>query len=312
MNPSRTSRPTDVSSRLAQSLLAGLILAFDGLPAIGFEGESGTSKAPGRADVGPVAAEENVRRHGVFENTLGMRFVPVKVGSETVHFSVWETRVRDYQAYANAASGVDGSWKNPVFKGQAITPVDTCPVVNVSWEDAQKFAAWLTDKERREGRIPASARYRLPTDEEWSWAVGIGDREGSGSPKQKDMQLKDVYPWGTQFPPPARSGNYADRAMKSAFPDFGAIDGYEDGHATTAPVGTFPASASGLHDLGGNVWEWCEDFYDGQSGARVLRGGSWGLYVRGILLSSGRFNGSADARDGGIGFRLVLDGVPVR
>jgi formylglycine-generating enzyme required for sulfatase activity len=146
-----------------------------------------------------------------------MRFVPVKVGSETVHFSIWETRVRNYQAYANSATGVDGLWKSPTFKGQAVTPVDTCPVVYVSWDDAQKFAAWLTDKERREGRIPASARYRLPTDAEWSWAVGIGDREGSGSPKQKDEQLKDVYPWGTQFPPPARAGNYVDRAAKSAF-----------------------------------------------------------------------------------------------
>ena len=96
------------------------------------------------------------------------------------------------------------------------------------------------------------------------------------------------------------------------FPDLGAIDSYEDGHATTAPVGTFPASASGLYDLGGNVWEWCEDFYDGQSGARVLRGGSWLNNVRGFLLSSNRNNNSADNRNDNIGFRLVLVGVPVR
>ena len=92
MNPSRISRPKDVSSRLAQSLLAGLILAIERLPAIGFEAESGTSKAPGRAEVAPVAALENLRRHGVFENSLGMRFVPVKVGSETVDFSICSRR----------------------------------------------------------------------------------------------------------------------------------------------------------------------------------------------------------------------------
>jgi len=101
-------------------------------------------------------------------------------------------------------------------------------------------------------------------------------------------------------------------AAKSAFSDFGVIDGYEDGHATTAPVGTFPASASGLYDLGGNVWEWCEDFYDGQSGARVLRGGSWYGYGRGDLLSSGRNGLPADFRGDGVGYRLVLVGVPVR
>jgi hypothetical protein len=245
-----------------------------------------------------------------FVNSLGMNFIPVS-GTEVL-FSIWETRVRDYQAYANSVSGVDGSWKHPDFHGQAVTPVDTCPVVKVSWDDARKFAAWLTDKDRREGRIPASARYRLPTDAEWSWAVGIGDREASGSPRQKNMQLKEVYPWGTQFPPPAKAGNYADRAAKSAFSDFAVIDGYQDGHATTAPVGTFTASASGLHDLGGNVWEWCEDFYDGESGARALRGGSWGYHVQYGLLSSYRLSLSPEFRLDRIGFRLVLVGGPVR
>jgi formylglycine-generating enzyme required for sulfatase activity len=250
-------------------------------------------------------------RPGAFENTLGMRFVPVQVGAETVHFSIWETRVQDYQAYANSTSGVDGSWRNPVFGRQAVTPVQTCPVVNVSWSSAQKFAAWLTEKERREGRIPASARYRLPTDTEWSWAVGIGDRESSGSPKQKDGQLRDFHPWGLQFPPSARAGNYADRAAKSAFSNWTVIEGYEDGHVTTAPVGSFPASDSGLHDLGGNVWEWCEDFYDGQSGAHVLRGGAWNRIGRDDLLSSYR-RSSGDTRLDDVGFRLVLVGVPVR
>ncbi len=77
-------------------------------------------------------------------------------------------------------------------------------------------------------------------------------------------------------------------------------------------MGTFPASASGVYDLGGNVWEWCEDFYDGQSGARVLRGGSWFIIGRGYLLSSSRIIGSADGRNVDVGFRLVLVGVPVR
>ena len=77
-------------------------------------------------------------------------------------------------------------------------------------------------------------------------------------------------------------------------------------------MGTFPASASGLYDLGGNVWEWCEDFYEGQSGARVLRGGSWSNRAPVLLLSSGRFRFSADGRGDFLGFRVVLVGVPVR
>jgi len=98
-----------------------------------------------------------------FVNTLGMPFVPVK-GTE-VAFCIWETRVKEYAA-ANA--GVGGRWKNPPFKQS-----DTYPVVNVSWEDAQAFCAWLTKKELAEGKIKAGQKYRLPTDAEWSVAVGL-------------------------------------------------------------------------------------------------------------------------------------------
>ena len=83
-----------------------------------------------------------------FTNTLGMKFVPVP-GTE-VAFCIWETRVKDYAAYAAANAGVDGSWKKPEFK-----QADTHPVVNVNWNDAQAFCAWLTEKELREGKIKA-------------------------------------------------------------------------------------------------------------------------------------------------------------
>jgi len=224
-----------------------------------------------------------------FENSLGMKFVPVP--GATVLFSIWETRVRDYTVYTQATSEVDVSWKNLDFSQ---TP--THPVVNVSWDDAKRFCVWLTEKEQQEGKLPAAARYRLPTDSEWSWAVGIGEREGTGTPREKGRKLKTIYPWGTQWPPPKGAGNYD--------PSLGT-----DSFDHTSPVGSFAANPQGLFDLGGNVWEWCEDFLDGASGSHVLRGGSWNFSGAGHLLSSYRNGGEPTARSGGIGFRCVLADV---
>ena len=108
-----------------------------------------------------------------------------------------------------------------------------------------------------------------------------------------------AYPWGKDWPPPEKAGNYAQSL---------AVDIYQ----YTSPVGSFGVNPQGLFDLGGNVWEWCEDRFAGQGEARVLRGGSWNSNVRGLLLSSDRSDGSADLRGVSLGFRLVLDGVPVR
>ncbi|MDP6129087.1 MAG: SUMF1/EgtB/PvdO family nonheme iron enzyme, partial [Planctomycetota bacterium] len=176
-----------------------------------------------------------------FVNTLGMKFVPVP-GTE-VQFCIWETRVKDYAAYAAANAGVDASWKNPF--GDGFKQPDTHPVENVSWEDAQAFCAWLTKKELAEGKIKAGQKYRLPTDAEWSVAVGLGKEKG-GTPEEKSEGIEDVYPWGKEWPPPKGVGNY-NQDLK--------VDNFK----YTSPVGSFAANKFGLHDLGGNVWEWCED-----------------------------------------------------
>jgi len=222
-----------------------------------------------------------------FTNTLGMKFVPVP-GTD-VQFCIWETRVKDYAAYAAANAGVDARWKKPGFKQE-----DTHPVVNVSWEDAQAFCEWLTKKELAEGKIKVGQKYRLPTDAEWSVAVGLGQEKGN-TPKEKSQGIKDVYPWGKGYPPPKEAGNY-NKSLK--------VDKFD----YTSSVGSFAVNKLGLHDMGGNVYEWCEDWYDPAAKTyRVLRGASWGNGSPGTLLSSDR-DLTPVSRFYRIGFRCVLVG----
>ncbi|MEI6782197.1 MAG: SUMF1/EgtB/PvdO family nonheme iron enzyme [Verrucomicrobiota bacterium] len=239
-----------------------------------------------------------------WENTLGMNFVPVP-GTEVL-FCVWETRVKDYAAYVATNSGLDGSWKAPVTEGQKVTPQEQCPVVNVNWDDARAFCKWLTNRERAKGKLSASQSYRLPADWEWSVAVGLNENR-TGAPKDKNAQTPDVYPWGSEYPPRGRAGNYADATAKRSFSSLAVIAGYDDGYATTSPVGSFDGNRYGIYDMGGNVWEWCEDYYDGKSGSRVLRGGSWRYGGSGYLLSSCRNLSPASYRGhNNVGFRCVL------
>jgi formylglycine-generating enzyme required for sulfatase activity len=180
-------------------------------------------------------------------------------------------------------------------------------VCGVSWDDAQAFCAWLTKKEQTEGRLGPNQRYRLPTDAEWSVAVSLEEAPG-GTPQSKDRKIPDVYLWGTQWPPPRGAGNYGGTEARDAnWPsNFSVIEGYNDGYARTSPVGSFAANKFGLCDMGGNVWQWCEDFYDGSSGARVLRGGSFLFEGPDYLLSSYRNRGVAGRRLDYCGFRCVV------
>jgi formylglycine-generating enzyme required for sulfatase activity len=244
---------------------------------------------------GPEPASPTPREEGPprldapWTNSLGMRFAPVP-GTQAL-FSVWDTRVQDYETYALARSEADASWKSPGFEqGPAH------PVVKVSWEDAQGFCRWLTETERAAGLLPPELSYRLPTDAQWSAAVGL-DEPDEGTPKDKDMKIQGVYPWGTEWPPPKGAGNY-DSSLR----------GHD--YARTSPVGSFAANRYGLYDMGGNVSQWCEDWYDTDRQNRVLRGGSWYDRIPDFLLSSFRLNRSPDYRCFYIGFRVVLAGGP--
>ncbi len=273
--------------------------------------EEGSGAPTDAATAGETAANPaTASRESPFVNTLGMRFVPVPITGgpsegERVLFSVWETRVSDYQRFLR--DNPDRKWSPPNFDQG-----DDHPVVMVSWEDATAFCEWLTEEERKKGKIGARDRHRLPTDHEWSCAIGIGEKEDPDqTPAAKNnVKLGQIYPWGKEWPPPAGSGNYRwEETWSNPVGDGKVIVGYNDGHKRTAPVGSFSLEHFGIRDLSGNVWEWCQDWRNDAKEKRVLRGGSWNNGGERNLLSSYRISDAPTARREYGGFRCVLEVV---
>lgn len=156
------------------------------------------------------------------------------------------------------------------FKG------DDLPVEQVSWDDVQEFLKKLNELEKDSEWL-----YRLPTEAEWEYAC----RAGTTTPFYFGNTLSSAQ---ANF-----NGNY---------PYGGADKGRYLG--CTTKVGSYPRNGFGLYDMHGNVWEWCEDRYNPEASARVLRGGSW--------YYNGRFGRSAyrdwyepDKRFNVFGFRLA-------
>jgi formylglycine-generating enzyme required for sulfatase activity len=190
-------------------------------------------------------------------------------------------------------------------------------VVFVSRTDATAFCDWLTQRERKQGeeRIAASHAYRLPTDVEWSDMAGLQEISGF-SPSWRDAHKGRVFPWGANWPPPDRFGNFADAAAGSTSGVAGerTITGYVDGFVKTAPVGSFPANAKGIFDLAGNVYEWVADDYSivDPNHLGVLRGGGWTSYQPEHLHAGSRYPQPPDATADIYGFRVVLAKIPLK
>jgi formylglycine-generating enzyme required for sulfatase activity len=152
--------------------------------------------------------------------------------------------------------------------------------------------------------------YRLPKDEEWSTAVGLKNEVGN-TPEDKDSKIR-LYPWDIpqkrDGPPPSGAGNYCGEESRigNEPKDRLVIKGYNDGYPRTSPVASFSANQFGLYDMGGNVWQWCEDWYNAQAQSRVLRGASWVDFFPDYLLASYRRGSTPDYRDDSVGFRCVV------
>ncbi|MCW8932107.1 MAG: SUMF1/EgtB/PvdO family nonheme iron enzyme [Gammaproteobacteria bacterium] len=152
--------------------------------------------------------------------------------------------------------------------GMKVLSLDTPnqPIVNVSWNEAAKFSNWLSKKEGlppyykevNQQMVPINLSgnntgYRLPFEAEWALAA------------KSNSQNK--YPWIGSFPPLNKSGNFADESARSYVAN--VIEGYNDSYGVSAPIGTFTKNNAGFYDLGGNVSEWCQDYYSPNYGLPI-------------------------------------------
>ena len=119
-------------------------------------------------------------------------------------------------------------WRHPQGPGSSVTNKPDHPVVHVAWNDVRAYADW--------------AGKELPTEAEWEFAARGGL---SGAP----------YAWGEEFVP---GNQWMANTWQGRFP---YVNSAADGHAGTAPVGSYPANGYGLLDMIGNVWEWTDDWY---------------------------------------------------
>ena len=185
------------------------------------------------------------------------------------------------------------SWQDPGF-----SQTDDDPVVCVSSEDARRYTDWLG--------LKAGYDYRLASESEWEYAARA---------KTETSRF-----WGDNPDNACAFANVADQTLKENYPDLTwPIHDCKDGHARTAPVGSFQANAFGLSDMLGNVWEWTEDCWNanytvapidgsawitGNCHARVARGGSWNVGPR-VARSANRYRNDATNRFEVIGFRVA-------
>ena len=240
-----------------------------------------------------------------WSNSLGLEFCPF---TPTLMAGATEVRVSDYHAYVAATGATMPPPTDFVQSGDH-------PVVCVSRLEAERFARWLTDQERRAGLIGPTDRYRLPTDEEWSTMVGIKDEKGRSPYERRQSRSKfavQEFPWGITWPPPARAGNFADDSARPYVSSQYVLEHYSDGYPFSAPVGTFAPNSLGLYDLSGNVQEWVSDKYGGPENFpfkddAVTRGGDYTSFRPGQLASDSRTPRPPDDRNPTVGFRLMLE-----
>ncbi len=197
------------------------------------------------------------------------------------------TRAAVHAPWWRQVEGAD--WRRPEGEGSDLEDRANHPVVHVSWNDAQAYCAW--------------SGTRLPTEAEWEYAAR-GGLEGQ------------PFPWGDELEP---GGEHRMNVWQGTFPQENSL---ADGFYGTCAVAEFPANGYGLHNMTGNVWEWCQDWYhpdfhtrDRRTNPegpprgtnRSTRGGSYlchHSYCRRYRVSA-RNSLTPDSTTGNTGFRCV-------
>ncbi|MBF0438539.1 MAG: formylglycine-generating enzyme family protein [Magnetococcales bacterium] len=258
----------------------------------------------------PVAKESNAFAPQIkIESVTGMEFIEIpegcfKMGSDSndpdekpIHevclqkFWLGRTEVTNGQFRRFRAKHDSSSYDGLNLSG------DLQPVVNITWEDANSFATWLSGR--------GAVTFRLPTEAEWEYAA----RAGSTT----------LFPWGDEIAEGCRYANIGDTTAKKVWPKWNVFP-CSDGYAETAPVGMFLPNKFGLFDMIGNVWEWVSDWYSTTYYAtspkndpkgpeegrfRSARGGSWANWPD-YARTANRTGIDPNNRDRHVGFRLIM------
>jgi len=255
---------------------------------------------PGEFTMGSSRREQGRRTNEVLK--------PVEL-TRAFYLGVTEVSNAEFRAFmADHDSGT--------FAGMSLDDDDQ-PVVEVSWDEVAQYLNWLSIRDRLQPVYeevngawvpsrPMRNGYRLPTEAEWAWAARFAEQ---------DPPL--IFPWGAELPPPDRFGNFADISAAQSLPT--TLVTYSDGFPVSAPVGSFEPNALGIEDLGGNVSEWVQDYYEiGRSDSaqvlidplgpetgrfHVIRGPSWRSATVTELRLAARDYGDEPAQN--VGFRIA-------
>lgn len=276
-----------------------------------------------------------------YVNELGMKFIPLP--EHNVLFSLWETRIQDYEAFVRDENDDDFTVVGLAIKEHLSPGPKTIntkpggkppavgmriiglrgweeslgyawndpgwpttpehPACGISYDEAVAFCQWLTAKERASKRISANHTYRLPTSTEWQ------DAANRPSATTETGNKTAEFVWGDAWPPPRNAGNLTGREVSQPpWPGWSTLD-YEDGYPRTAPVGQFTPSALGFFDLEGNVKEWCAPLPGGDSTRYMpLRGAAWGVNAKRELFRVAYLSLADPTEHHSLhGFRCVLE-----
>jgi sulfatase modifying factor 1 len=252
----------------------------------------------------PAAYQDEIPRHMV---TLTRGFWIGKYEVTNSQFGEFVDS-ENYRTGAELESGLGSGWVNNEKtmnerRGNGLTwrtpgwqtkPEE--PVVQVSWNDCNRYCEWLS---RRTGR-----HYRLPTEAEWEYACRAG--------------TTTTFQWGDNFEDGKGWCNGPDISGANAYPVWTSVFPWADGYVYVAPVGSFKPNAWGIHDMLGNVLEWVHDLNGPYSSSAVVdplgksnglerigRGGSWALLAR-SCRSSMRTYGSPNTSHNFLGFRVCF------